>query len=71
MTTLPKGLTTKTEVGKVAWPTCSKTMSGASPKISLTRLAKAREALKRSLSLAGSARFSGVLIISPNSLRSM
>ena len=58
MTTLPNGLTTKTEVGKVAWPTCSKTMSGASPRISLTRLAKPREALKRSLSAAGSARFS-------------
>ena len=58
MTTLPNGLTTKTEVGKVARPTCSKTMSGASPRISLTRLAKAREALKRSLSAAGSARFS-------------
>ncbi len=31
-------------------PTCSKTMSGASPRISLTRLANSRETLKRAVS---------------------
>ncbi len=38
MTTLPNGLTTKTEVGKVALPTCSKTTSGASPRTVLDAL---------------------------------
>ena len=71
MTTLPNGLTVNTEVGKVARPTCSKAMSGASPRISLTRLAKARETLKRSFSASLSARFSAVRIIPLNSLRSM
>ena len=43
ITTLPNGFTTNTEVGNVAWPTCSNTMSGASPRISLTRFANARD----------------------------
>ena len=50
MTTLPNGLTVNTDVGKVAWPTCSKTMSGASPRMPFTCLANARETLKRSFS---------------------
>ena len=50
MTTLPNGLTVNTEVGNVALPTCSKTMSGASPRISLTRLANSRETPKRAFS---------------------
>src|SRR4029077_2406726 len=50
MTTLPNDLTVNTDVGKVALPTCSKTMSGASPSTSLTRLANARETPKRAFS---------------------
>ena len=37
----------------MAWPTCSKTMSGASPRISLTFLANSRETLKRAFSSSG------------------
>ncbi len=69
ITTLPNGLTTNTEVGKVAWPTCSNTMSGESPRISLTRLPKARETLKRSFS--SSALSLPVRIMPLNSARSM
>jgi hypothetical protein len=53
MTTFPNGLTTKTEVGNVARPTCSKTMSGGSPRISLTRLEKSRATAKRAFSSSG------------------
>ena len=69
MTTLPNGLTVNTEVGNVALPTCSKTMSGASPRISLTRLENARETLKRSFSSSGVSL--PVRIMPLNSLRSM
>ena len=69
MTTLPNGLTVKTEVGNVAWPTCSKTMSGGSPRISLTRLAKSRVTLKRAFSSSGVS--PPRRIIPANSLRSM
>ncbi len=69
ITTLPNGLTVNTEVGKVALPTCSKTMSGASPRISFTRLENARETLKRAFSSSG---VSPPFRIMPlNSLRSM
>ena len=37
----------------MALPTCSKTMSGASPRISLTRLAKPRETLEALALLLG------------------
>ena len=70
ITTLPNGLTVNTEVGKVALPTCSKTMSGASPRISLTRLAKPRATLKRSAS-SSSGVSPPLRIIPANSLRSM
>ena len=69
MTTLPNGLTTKTEVGNVALPTCSKTMSGASPRISLTRLPKSRETAKRAFSSSGVS--PPRRIMPANSLRSM
>ena len=69
ITTLPNGFTTKTEVGKVAWPTCSKTMSGASPRIPLTFLANSRETLNRAFSSSGDS--PPLRIIPANSLRSM
>ena len=69
MTTLPNGLTVNTEVGNVAWPTCSNTMSGASPRISLTRLANSRETPKRAFSSSGLSL--PVRIIPENSARSM
>ncbi len=69
MTTLPNGFTVKTEVGNVAWPTCSKTMSGESPSSSLTRLANARVTPKRAFSSSGVSL--PVRIIPANSLRSM
>ncbi len=69
ITTLPNGLTTNTDVGNVAWPTCSNTMSGESPRISLTRLPNARETLKRSFS--SSADSLPVRIMPLNSARSM
>ena len=69
MTTLPNGLTMNTEVGKVALPTCSKTMSGASPRISLTRLANSRETAKRAFSSSGVS--PPRRIMPANSLRSM
>ena len=50
MTTLPNGLTHSTEVGKVALPTCSKTMSGGPPSCSSTALQKRRDSLKRAVS---------------------
>ena len=53
MTTLPNGLTQKTLVGNVALPTCSKTMSGLSPRISLTRLSKSPHHLEARLLLLG------------------
>ncbi len=69
MTTLPNVLTVNTEVGKVALPTCSKTMSGASPRTSLTRLANARETAKRAFSSSGVS--PPLRIIPANSARSM
>ena len=69
MTTLPNGLTVKTEVGKVAWPTCSNTMSGASPRISLTFFENSRETLKRAFSSSGVSL--PVRIMPLNSLRSI
>ena len=66
MTTLPNGLTTNTEVGNVALPTCSKTMSGASPRISLDALAEvARDGEARLLllgRLAAAAHHAGELV---------
>ena len=53
ITTLPNGFTVKTDVGKVAWPTCSNTMSGASPRISLTAFENRRDSLKRAFSSSG------------------
>ena len=53
ITTLPNGLTVNTDVGNVAAPTCSKTMSGLSPRISRTRLSNARDTPKRSFSSSG------------------
>ena len=53
ITTLPNGLTVNTDVGNVAWPTCSNTMLGASPRISLTALANRRDSLKRAFSSSG------------------
>jgi hypothetical protein len=50
---LAERLDDEDEVGKVALPTCSKTTSGASPRISLTRLAKSRETRKRAFSSSG------------------
>jgi hypothetical protein len=69
MTTLPNVLTVNTDVGNVAWPTCSKTTSGAPPRISRTRLENARETLKRSFSSSGVSL--PVRIMPLNSLRSM
>ncbi len=43
----------KTLVGNVALPTCSKTMSGLSPRICLTRLSKSRITLTRAFSSSG------------------
>ena len=42
ITTLPNGLTVSTEVGNVAWPTCSKTMSGGVAEDLLDALGEAR-----------------------------
>ncbi len=53
ITTFPKGLTVNTDVGKVAWPTCSKTMSGASPRICLTRFAEVARDAEAGLLLIG------------------
>ncbi len=53
MTTLPNGLTHSTEVGNVALPTCSKTMSGGPPSFSSTALQKRRDSLKRAFSCVG------------------
>ena len=53
MTILPNGLTASTEVGNVAWPTCSKTMSGWPPSSSATCLQKRRDSLKRAFSSSG------------------
>jgi hypothetical protein len=62
-------LTVYTDVGNVALPTCSKTMSGASPRISRTRLENARDSLKRAFS--SSAVSPPLRIIPLNSERSM
>src|SRR3954469_22124595 len=53
MTTLPNVLTVSTDVGNVAWPTCSNTTSGASPSTSATALPKRRDSLKRAFSSSG------------------
>ena len=54
MTTLPNGLTHRTEVGNVALPTCSKTMSGGPPSCFSTALQKRRDSLKRAFSSSAS-----------------
>ena len=69
MTTFPNGWTVSTEVGKVAWPTCSNTMSGGSPRMSLTTLEKRRDSLKRAFSSSGDS--PPLRIIPANSLRLM
>ena len=69
ITTVPNGLTTSTEVGNVARPTCSKTMSGSPPSFSFTSLQKRRDSLKRAFSSSGVS--SPRRIIPAYSLRSM
>ena len=69
MTTLPNGLTVNTDVGNVALPTCSKTMSGAVPRISRTAFENRRDSWKRAFSSSGVS--PPLRIIPANSLRLM
>ncbi len=69
MTTLPNGLTHSTDVGNVALPTCSKTMSGGPPSFSSTAAQKRLDSLKRAFSSAPSSPPRRIMPL--NSLRSM
>ena len=69
ITTWPNGFTQNTEVGNVALPTCSKTMSGRSPSFSDSVREKRFISFTRAFSSSGVSE--PVRIIPAKSLRSM